>query len=196
MKKIIGVYGLSGSGKTTFCKRLAELSCTVIDADVIAREIVKKGSPLLLEIKKAFGEDILFPDGSLNRKKLGRIIFSDIREAEKLNSITWPEIDRIIKERALNVKDGIVVIDCPMLNRVSSKDICDELVLIKADEDFLADRLVRREGIEKQVAKNRIAIQLKNIKADYTRVIENNEGLSELIEKTDNFYKEMKGCFI
>ncbi len=194
MKKIIGVYGLSGSGKTTFCKRLAELSCHLIDADIVAREIVEKGSPLLIKLKDEFGEEIILPDGSLNRKKLGSIVFSDKAELERLNGITWPEIDKIIKEKALEAEAEIVVIDAAMLNKVSAKDICDELVFIKADENMLADRLVKREGIEKGLAESRIRLQLKDIGTSYTRVIENNAGIDELINKTDSFYKEMKGC--
>ena len=78
MKKIVGVYGLSGSGKTTFCKRLTDKhSCILIDADKIGREIMEKGSPVLLKVAEAFGEEYLLPDGNLNRKKLGNTVFTD-----------------------------------------------------------------------------------------------------------------------
>lgn len=194
MRKIIGIYGLSGSGKSTVSKRLSELSCHLIDGDKIARDIVEKGSPFLLKLKEAFGGEIILPDDSLDRKKLGSIVFKDKAELEKLNGITWPEIDRIIKEKALEIKEGIVVIDAAMLNKVSAKDICDELVMIKADEDMLAERICEREGIEKSLAMSRIKLQLEDIGNDYTRVIENNSSLEELINKTDCFYKEMKGC--
>ena len=194
MRKIIGIYGLSGSGKSTVSKRLAELSCHLIDGDKIARDIVEKGSPFLLKLKEAFTDDIILSDGSLDRKKLGSIVFQNKEELEKLNGIIWPETDRIIKEKALGIKDGIVVIDAAMLNKVSAKDICDELVMIKADEDILADRICEREGIEKSLAISRIKLQLEDIGDDHTRVIENNSSLEELINKTDCFYKEMKGC--
>ena len=150
MKKIIGVYGLSGAGKSTFCKRLSELSCHLIDADAIAREILENDSPFLQKIKETFGEQVFSEDGVLNRKKLGSIVFSDKSELEKLNGITWPEIDRIMKERALKIKEGIVVIDCPLLTKVSSKDICDELIYIKAEEERLRLEEARKQEEEKK----------------------------------------------
>ena len=196
MKKIIGVYGLSGSGKSTFCKRLSELSCHLIDADRIAREILENNSPFLIKIKETFGEQVFSQEGVLDRKKLGSIVFSDKSELYKLNGITWPEIDRIMKERAMEIKEGIVVIDCPLLTKVSAKDMCDELVYIKADENVLADRLVKREGIERELALKRIKLQTEELGNCYTRIIENNSTVEDLIEKADSFYKEMKGCFI
>ncbi len=196
MKKIIGVYGLSGSGKTTFVKSLSKYPVKVIDADIIAREVLSKESPLLLKVAEAFGEDILLDDGSLNRKKLGEKVFTTPASLELLNSITWPEIDRIIKERALSAKEDIVIIDCPMIHRVSSKDILDELILIKSDPDILSDRLVARESITKELAKSRIERQLETEFDGYTRIIENNADINELIKKADNFFNELKGSLI
>ena len=74
---VIGVMGMSGSGKSTFSGFLKEFGAELIDADKIAREVMEKGSEGLEEAVKAFGEEILFPDGTLNRKKLGSIVFSD-----------------------------------------------------------------------------------------------------------------------
>jgi len=193
MKKIIGVYGLSGSGKTTFCKRLAELSCIIIDADAIGREILEKGSPLLSKVEKTFGSEYLNEDGSLNRKKLGKTVFSDGEKLELLNSITKPEINRIIKERALAIKEGIVIIDCALIEEFEVKDILDELVLIRTSPEVLIDRLITRDGLERSVAKGRIKLQTENGFSEFTRVIENDKGIEELIKKADDFYNEMKG---
>lgn len=194
MKKIIGVYGPSGTGKTTFCKRLSELSCIVIDADAVAREVMEKGSPLLKKLSGAFGEDILLPDGSLNRKKLGEIVFTDKNMLKRLNRISWPEINRIIKEKALGIDEGIVVIDCAMLNRVSVKEICDELVFIQTSEKVLADRISKREGIEEALAESRVKLQLRDFPSVHKRIIENDSGIDDLIKKAEDFYKELKGC--
>jgi len=193
MKKIIGVYGLSGSGKTTFCKRLAELSCIIIDADAIGREILEKGSPLLSKVEKTFGSEYLNEDGSLNRKKLGKTVFSDGEKLELLNSITKPEINRIIKERALAIKEGIVIIDCALIEEFEIKDILDELVLIRTSPKVLIDRLITRDGLERSVAEGRIKLQTENGFSEFTRVIENDKGIEELIKKADDFYNEMKG---
>lgn len=193
MKKIIGVFGLSGTGKSTFANRLSQKGCKIIDADIIAREVLMKGSPLLSLVKETFGEDILLPDGSLDRKKLGEIVFSDKAELEKLNRITWHEINRIIIKRATEEKEGLILIDCAMLHMVSAKDICDELVFIKSDINTLADRLVQREGIEKSLAEKRIRLQLEDMIKNATTVIENTGTVEDLYIKADKFYEEMKG---
>ena len=105
-----------------------------------------------------------------------------------------PEIERIIKERALAEKEGIIVIDCALIEKFSVKDIADELVLIKTDPEILINRLVERDGLERHVAEGRVALQSENGFSEYTRIIENNSTIEELINKADDFINEMKGC--
>ena len=183
---IIGVMGMSGSGKSTFSGFLKELGAELIDADKIAREVMEKGSEGLLEAVKTFGEEILFPDGALNRKKLGSIVFSDEEKLNKLNSITSARIDAIIKKRALESEKEIVVIDCPMLYKISAIEICDKVIFVTADKKVMAERIMERDFLSYDDAIKRINSQGEEFSKYADIIIENNkekEYLKECAEK-------------
>src|SRR5690554_1313289 len=96
---VIGLTGGIASGKTTVSNYLAKLGAEIIDADIVARQIVAPGSPALKEITLAFGTGILHADGTLNRKKLGELVFNNPADLQKLNQITHPKIYEIIKQK-------------------------------------------------------------------------------------------------
>lgn len=177
---IIGVMGMSGSGKSTFCGHLKEKGAYIIDADKIAREVLEKGSSGLLEVKEKFGEEVLFSDGSLNRKKLGEIVFNNEEKLEILNSITAKRIDEEIIKRVNLNKGKIVVIDCPMLHKISAIGLCDKVILITAPEEILIERIVERDGISKENAKARIKSQNSEFSRFANEIIENNKDIKSL----------------
>ena len=172
---IIGVMGMSGSGKSTFSDFLKELGAELIDADKIAREVMEKDSEGFLEAVKVFGEEILFPDGELNRKKLGSIVFSDKEKLEKLNFITSSRIDAIIKKRAFESKAKNIVIDCPMLYKISAYEICDKVIFITADKEIMADRIMKRDSLSYVDAIKRINSQGEEFSKYADIIIENNK---------------------
>lgn len=189
---IIGVMGMSGSGKSTFSAYLENKGAYLIDADKIAREVVEKGTKGLKEIEKAFGSDVLLSDGSLDRKKLGEIVFNDKKKLEILNSITTPEIDKLIKKRALEKTDGLVVVDCPMLHKISAIDICDKVVYITAPEEILIKRIEDRDNISYDTAKARIKSQNSEFSRFADVIIENNKDIKSLCDEAEKLIKYLR----
>ena len=185
---IIGIMGMSGSGKSTLAGILRDMGAELIDADKIAREVVEKGSKGLFEIREAFGEQVISPDGTLDRKKLGEIVFSDEKKLEKLNSITAPKIDDIIKNRAL-ASEKPVVIDCPMLHKISAKEICDVILLVKAPFEVMRERIEKRDKLSRKEAEKRLNSQLSDFEKYADIIIENN-GDEESLENKAQMIKE------
>ncbi|HNU80250.1 MAG TPA: dephospho-CoA kinase, partial [Bacillota bacterium] len=115
---VIGLTGGIASGKSTVSAKLKELGAAVIDADLLARDVVRKGEIAYNKIVQCFGADILLPGGDIDRKKLGDIVFSDKEKLELLNSITHPEIINRMKERIQELKaEGakVIVVDAAIL---------------------------------------------------------------------------------
>ena len=118
---IIGLTGGTGSGKTHVARILSEYGYKIVDADEISKEVTKKGSPALIELKDAFGDDILFEDGSLNRKLLKERAFSSDENTKKLNEIVTKRIIELSKERL----NGNCVYDAPTLLENNLQDLVD-----------------------------------------------------------------------
>ena len=154
--KIIGVTGVSGSGKTTF---VSLLNLKVIDADKIARQVVKKGEKCLDDLVVGFGKEILLENGELNRKKLAEIAFSSKQNTLKLNEITHPYIDEKIKEEIeiyRNQNEKAIVLDAPQLFEAGCEKFCDLTVALLADKNTRLKRIVERDKISKEAALLRI----------------------------------------
>lgn len=190
---VLGITGGTGSGKSTVCSYLEKKGAYIIDADLVAREIVEKGRPALCEIKEAFGEDILFEDGSLDRKKLGRIVFASAQKLNILNEITHKYIIAEIKKRAQKEVARIAVIDAALLFETELYKLCNKTIAVTADKEERKSRIVRRDSLEEETAKNRIASQMENSyyekNADF--IIVNDGTLDELKLKIDKILKEL-----
>ena len=159
---IIGLTGKTGAGKSTVALSLKEKGCYIIDGDIIARQITEKGSPVLPELQKAFGEDILDENGELIRKTLAKRAFSSKENTEILNSITHPEIKRRCeKEIAVAEKDGYksAVIDAAAILEGDCKDLCEKIIVVHADKDTRLERILQRDGITYEQAMTRINAQ-------------------------------------
>lgn len=183
--KVIGLTGGIGSGKSTVSRMLRGLGAKIIDADQVAREVVEKGKPALKEIAETFGEETLLEDGSLNRKKLGSIIFNDEEKRLKLNEITHPRIIEAINNKIENCKANkctdVVVLDCALLFEMNMDDLVEESWLVSLDKDTQIRRIMARDELSKADAKKRIEAQmpLEEKVEKATRIIDNSSAVNE-----------------
>jgi len=183
--KLIGLTGGIGSGKSTVARICRERGWEVVDADGIARDVVKPGRPALAELASAFGEDILLADGSLNRKELARRAFADKEHTELLNSITHPRIQAETQRQfAAAREDGydFAVYDMPLLvDNGLDKDM-DYVIVVDVAVEERVRRLVASRGLEEEDARRRIAAQVPDEVrvAAATHVIDNNGTLEQL----------------
>ena len=162
--KIIGLTGGTGSGKGFVSERLKARKAYVIDADAVAHEIIEKGRPAYKAIVDYFGSEILDENGNIFRRKLGNIVFSDKDKLAFLNSCTHKyinvEIMRIIEEvkPQTNVYSAIII-DAPLLAEAGLVDICDDIWVVYADSEVRVKRIMERDSISEEQARNRIASQ-------------------------------------
>jgi dephospho-CoA kinase len=161
---LVGLTGGIASGKSAVSRQLAELGCLVIDADVLAREVVAPGEPTLQAIADAFGREVLRPDGSLDRGRIGALIFADPEKRRRLEAITHPAIQarRAAALQALAARgfDGIVVQDAALLIEVGGHAHVDRLIVVYAEPAVQLERLMRRDGLDRAEAERRIASQM------------------------------------
>lgn len=159
---LVGLTGQTGSGKTTVGRLLKRLGYPVIDADLAAREVTAKGSPVLKELAEAFGEDILQEDGELDRKLLASRAFSSKDKTELLDSITHPAIIKLMDEKAQNEFDNgakAVVLDASQLFEAGMDDECKLVVSVVAPDSWRMKRIMERDSIDESAAKERMAAQ-------------------------------------
>lgn len=157
--KVIGLCGGSGSGKSTLSACMAELGAKVIDADQIARSLTKAGSPTLAPIRKTFGDGVFYPDGTLNRKALAALVFSDLEQLKQLNAITHPEITKQIQKQIRTCPGQIIVIDAAVLHQAGLGRLCDKTFFVTAPKETRIQRIMARDGITRQEAEARINAQ-------------------------------------
>ena len=161
---LVGLTGGIATGKSTVTEIFRRLGCVIIDADVLAREVVEPGEAALTRIVAEFGGGVLRPDGTLDRQALGAIVFGDADQRRRLEAITHPAIrarlDRRLAELAARGFDGIVVWDAPVMIESGNYRNMDRLVVVVTDEDTQAARLLARDGMTRDEAARRIAIQM------------------------------------
>lgn len=191
MTKILGLTGGIATGKSTVVKVFKELGFPVVDADVIAREIVEVGMPALAEIVSTFGTEILQPDGSLDRKKLGALVFSDKEKRQKLNALLSPFLREAILSQIEMKKDraSLVVVDIPLLYEGGYEKDMDQVAVVYVPETIQLDRLMERDHLTEQEAWQRINSQLsieqKKQRADI--VFDNQKTIQETKKLVENW---------
>jgi len=160
---VVGLTGQTGAGKSTVSKIFSANGFAVIDADQVARRVVEKGTKCLDEIADFFGEGVICEDGSLNRKALAAIVFSDKAKLETLNTITYPYITgEILRQiRVHSVKDEkLILLDAPTLFESRADDFCDIIISVLADPDIREKRIISRDGLTVEQARRRMNSQL------------------------------------
>ncbi|CAN5837584.1 dephospho-CoA kinase [soil metagenome] len=184
---VLGVTGNIATGKSTVTAMLAELGATVIDSDLVYRELVGPGRSLVGELAARFGEDIVAADGSLNRPALGKIVFSDSEALADLDRIAHPAVIAEVDRRIAGIKSGVVVLDAVKLIESGHADCCDAVWLVVADPDVQVTRLMKRNRLSELEARRRVASQpplgAKLARADF--VIDNSGSRDELREHVE-----------
>ncbi|MER5534487.1 dephospho-CoA kinase [Streptomyces mirabilis] len=179
----VGLTGGIGAGKSEVSRLLVRLGAVLIDADLIAREVVAPGTPGLAAVVDAFGQDVLAPDGGLDRPKLGSIVFADPEKLAVLNSIVHPLVGARSRElESAAAEDAVVIHDVPLLAENALGPLYDVVVVVDASPETQLDRLVRLRGMTEADARARMAAQATRDKrlgiADV--VIDNDVPLEEL----------------
>jgi dephospho-CoA kinase len=192
----IGLTGGIASGKSTVAKMLTERGAILIDLDGIAREVVNPGQPSLFRIAQRFGQAVLQEDGSLNRKKLGDIVFADPSERKALELIIHPAIRAIMKERMAyyesNAPNKLVVVDVPLLYESGLESYFEKIMVVYVSRKTQLQRLMERNSLTVEEAERRIAAQMdiedKKSRADI--LIDNSNNIAFTEQQIDRFWQE------
>ncbi|WP_055621523.1 dephospho-CoA kinase [Streptomyces sp. JHA19] len=190
----VGLTGGIGAGKSEVSRLLVEHGAVLIDADRIAREVVAPGTAGLAAVVEAFGEDVLAADGSLDRPRLGSIVFADPERLAVLNSIVHPLVgarSRELEDAA--AEDAVVVHDVPLLTENGLAPLYDLVIVVDADPGTQLDRLVRLRGMTEDDARARMAAQAtrEQRRAIADIVIDNDVPLDELRRRVKDVWEDL-----
>jgi dephospho-CoA kinase len=194
----VGLTGSIAVGKSFVLSVLAELGCHVLDADATARDVVALGTQGLTAVAEAFGDDILNADGSLNRAKLGAIVFADEAKRLQLNSILHPFIiaaqEAQMREWEKQDPDGIAVVDAALMIESGGYQRFDKLVVVHCRPDVQLQRLMSRDAILRKEAEQRITAQMsqeeKKGYADF--LIDTSEGFEDARQQTEKVFQKLR----
>lgn len=191
----VGLTGGIGAGKSEVSRRLAAQGAVIVDADLIAREVVAPGTDGFAAVVEAFGSDVLGPDGTLDRSRLGDIVFADQHKLASLNAIVHPRVGA--RMRALEDAAGpgsVVVHDVPLIAENRLADAYDLVVVVDVPPRIQLDRLVRHRGMSREQAQARMAAQASREHrlsiADI--VVDNSGSLAELDRQVGELWSELR----
>ncbi|QCW50490.1 dephospho-CoA kinase [Nocardioides dongxiaopingii] len=193
----VGLTGGVGSGKSTVSAILAELGAVIIDADVLAREVVERGTPGLEQVVAAFGPELLTADGDLDRPRMGALVFGDPDKRRLLESIVHPLVfERYAALEAAAGPDDLVVHDIPLLaesGRAGEDGGFDAVVVVDVPDELRIERMLRDRGWTRADAESRIAAQATREErlAVATHVIDNSGTLDELRARVEAVHAEL-----
>ena len=195
---LVGLTGGIATGKSLVSEILRGLGAYIIDADKIAREVVEPQKPAWLEIVEFFGKDIINKDKTINRKRLGEIVFNNPVKKRKLEEIVHPRVieeeNRMVKEYLKIKPDGIVIIDAALLIEAGSHKRVDKLIVVYSDKETQTKRLIERDGLSRHDAEKRIAAQMsldKKVKmADF--IIDNSKGIEGTRRQTIDIFNKLR----
>lgn len=163
---LVALTGGIAAGKSTVASEFARLGATVIDADMVAREVVSTGTEALNQIRETFGDLVIGPSGELDRAALGGIVFGNPVALQQLNEIVHPAVRLRVRDRLAEIErespDAVVVYDVPLLIEAQVDHPWDLIVVAQADEDTRTERLVRQRGLTPEEASKRIKHQVSD----------------------------------
>ena len=191
----VGLTGGLGSGKSTVAALFGEHGAVIIDADVVAREVVRAGTPGFAAVVARFGPGVVGPDGELDRAALARIVFADGAALDELNAIVHPLVGSRSAELAAAVPPGAVVVhDIPLLAENGLADRFDTVVVVEADREIRLARLAER-GLTRAEAEARMAAQATDEKrrAIADEIVRNDGDLDSLARQVDRLWDRLNG---
>ena len=196
--QVIGLTGGIATGKSTVCAILENAGAVIIDADRIARKLVKKNLPAYRQIVDTFGKSILLPGGEINRTALGDLIFNDPRKKQLLNKIVHPQVgketDRQLKRIEKNNPHALVILDIPLLLESGLHKNLSEVIVVYTPEHIQINRLMQRDHISQENALARIHSQMpiEEKKKLATIVIDNSGMLEDTRKQTLEIFQRLK----
>ena len=195
--KIVGLTGGISSGKSTVSSYLKQLKIPVIDADEVARKVVEPNSQGAIEIRRTFGSDVFEEDGTLNRQKLGELVFSNAENRQKLDDLLQPLIKIMILEEIeayRQKEENMIVLDLPLLFEKQYEELCEEIIVVYIPRELQLERLMRRNQYTKQEALSRIDSQLSiEEKRKRATVLLDNQGtIQQLYQQVEQWLVETK----
>lgn len=183
---IIGLTGSIATGKSTVANRFKEHGIPVVDADLIARQVVEPGSETLQKIAQAFGESALHADGTMNREEIGRQIFGNEEKRAQLNGIIHPAIRKeMLRQKDHHLANGkkIVILDIPLLFESKLEHFVEQILVVATSREIQKHRLMARNGLSEQEALERMNSQLSiDDKAKWADEVIRNDGTLEELE--------------
>ena len=201
MITVIGLTGQSGSGKSFFSSRFLEKGIPVIDADQVSHWVTSSDPNCLNAIREAFGTSAFEEDGSLSRKKLGTIVFSDPKKLKLLNKTVFPYITREIRRQineCENREEKLVLLDAPTLYEAGADRFCSYVVAVCAPFELRLQRIMKRDGLSREAALLRLSAQNDNAfyisRADM--VLYNDTTKEAFLQKTDDLYETLIRRFV
>ena len=193
----VGLTGGIASGKSTVSKIFASFGAKVLDADEVAREVLLPGQPAWTRVRQAFGQEFFHADGKVKRKQLRKLVFADPEKRSQLNAIVHPEVMKEINRRAeifsSSVQTEVLLVDVPLLLEVGLANRFDKIVVVYVGESVQISRLLQRDGISEEEAKEALKVQMalskKVEEADY--VIDNSGTLEETRGQVEKVWEEL-----
>ncbi len=195
---LVGLTGGIASGKSVVSKIFKSLGAYVIDADVIAHELIMPGLPAWSEVVERFGREILSEDNSINRKLLGSIVFKDPAKRKVLNAILHPKIFEEAERQRQKIQkenpDSIIILDVALLVETGAHERVDVVILVYADEELQIRRMMERDGLTQAEAMERISTQMSSKeKKQYVDYIIDTSGAPEEVERqTMEIFRKLK----
>ncbi len=198
---VVGLTGQTGAGKSTVAKVFEENGFAIIDADIVARKVVEKGTQCLDEIADFFGNGVITDEGTLNRPALAGIVFSDKAKLETLDTIIYPyitgEILNMIKRFSAE-GEKLILLDAPTLFESHADDFCEIIISVLADPDIREQRIISRDGITSEQARKRMNSQMSEdffiSHSDY--IIQNNGHITLVNEISKEVSDRIKDLFV
>ncbi|ATP41411.1 dephospho-CoA kinase [Solibacillus sp. R5-41] len=191
---IIGLTGSIASGKSTVAKMLAAYKIPIVDADMVARQVVKPGTSTLQKIAEAFGPEVIAADGTMDRAKVGAIIFHNEEKREVLNGIIHPAIRaEMLRQRDEHLAKGekTVIMDIPLLFESKLQHFVEKILVVTVSEENQLKRLMERNGFSMEEARARITTQIPGAEKEALAdaVIFNNGTLEETADQLEQILK-------
>jgi dephospho-CoA kinase len=196
--QLIGLTGGIATGKSTVSAMLKKAGAIIIDADRIARDVIKKGLPAYREIVAQFGTEVLLPDGEINRNMLSDIIFNDHQKKQLLNSIVHPYVNEEVNRQIIQIQkthpNAVIVLDIPLLIEAGMHDDLSEIIVVYTPQDIQIQRLMQRDRISEADALARVQSQMsiEEKKQQATLVIDNSGTIENTRRLTLDIFKRLK----